>query len=217
MLNGPLFRTMFSTYNTLSSEERNEIVQRYIDGPDDALTDPWDKFYLKNCQRHGGEGTRSHMQQTSGEMEAQPGKQQEEEDERQEEMEEKPLSTEVKVKKRRGNYLSETLDVDAWLALSSKLRAERMRILQGRDKKCRLTFMAVHQEFHRRGIGSMMLRTVCDATDKVQGRCACVLSVPYVLSVPEGVQLYTNFGFGTIREVETPHGNITSMLRAVSR
>ncbi|KAK2603270.1 hypothetical protein N8I77_009741 [Diaporthe amygdali] len=234
MLNGPLFRTMFPTYNTMSPEERDEIVQWYIDGLKEALADPGDEFYLKACQLRGGDGTgtgdgdghllpvgfcgwevidreRSRAAQTAdkkAEDSAQSDKQQQQQqEEMQEEIEEKPPNTNEAAKKQRGNQLPETLDVDAWLALSSKLRTERMRILKGRDNICRLTFMAVHPDFQRRGIGSMMLQSVCDETDKVPGRCA------YVLAAPEGVQLYSNFGFEVVREVETPHGNITSMLR----
>lgn len=82
-----------------------------------------------------------------------------------------------------------------------------MRILQGRDNICRLTFMAVHPDFQRRGIGSMMLQSICDVADKVPGRYA------YVLAAPEGVRLYSSFGFEAVGEVKTPHGSITSMLR----
>lgn len=67
--------------------------------------------------------------------------------------------------------------------------------------------MAVRPAFQSRGVGSMMLQSVCDETDKVPGRCA------YVLAAPEGVRLYSNCGFEVVGEVETPHGNITSMLR----
>jgi hypothetical protein len=57
MLNGLLFRTMFPTYSTMSPEERDEMVQWYIDGLEEALADPGDGFYLKACQLHGGDGT----------------------------------------------------------------------------------------------------------------------------------------------------------------
>lgn len=53
MVNGPLFRTMFPTYSTISPEEWDEIVQWYVDGMEDALADPGDECYLKVCQRHG--------------------------------------------------------------------------------------------------------------------------------------------------------------------
>lgn len=236
MLNGPLFRTMFPTYSTMSPEERNEMVQWYIDGLEEALADPRDEFYLKACQRHDGDGTGIGDSDGDGhlllvgfcgwevidrerESAAQPAdkkagdsapsdkQRQQQEEEQQEGTEGRPPDTNATAKRQRGNQLPETLDVDAWLALSSKLRTERMRILKGRDNICRLTFMAVHPDFQRRGIGSMLLQSVCDEMDKVPGRCA------YVLAAPEGVPLYSNFGFEVVGEVETPHGNITSMLR----
>lgn len=86
-----------------------------------------------------------------------------------------------------------------------------MRVLKGRDNICRLTFMAVRPNFQGRGIGSMMLQRVCGETDKIPGRCA------YVLAAPEGVRLYSKFGFEVVGEVETPHGKITSMLRPASQ
>lgn len=210
------------------------MVQWYIDGLEEALADPGDEFYLKACQRCGGDGTdtsdgdghllpvgfcgwevidreRSRAAQTAdkkAEDSAQSDKQQQQQqqEEEQEEIEGKPPNTNV-MAKQRGNQLPDTLDVDAWLALSSNLRTERMRILKRRDNICRLTFMAVRPDFQRRGIGSMMLQSVCDETDKVPGRCA------YVLAAPEGVRLYSSFGFEVVGEVETPYGNITSMLR----
>lgn len=229
MLNGPLFRTMFPTYSTMSPQERDEMVQWYTDGLEEALAEPGDEFYLKACQRHSGDGTgtgghllivgfcgwevidreRSRAAQTA-DKKAEDSVQSDEQ-QQQEQIEGKPPNTSASAKKQRGNQLPETLDVDAWLALSSKLRTERMRILKGRDNICRLTFMAVHPDFQRRGIASSMLQSVCDETDQVPGRCA------YVLAAPEGVRLYSNFGFEVVGEVETPHGNITSMLRPASQ
>jgi ribosomal protein S18 acetylase RimI-like enzyme len=66
--------------------------------------------------------------------------------------------------------------------------------------------MAVHPNYQRQGIGSTMMQRICDETDQ-HGRCA------YVLAAPEGVPLYTKFGFRIVGCVETPHGIITSMLR----
>lgn len=234
MQNGPLFRTMFPTYNTMSPEERDEMVQWWVDGLEEALADPGDELYLKACQRLGGDRTgtgdddqhllpvgfcgwevidrgRSRAAQTAdkgAQDSAQSDKQQRrQQGEQQKDVEGKPPNTNATAKRQRGDQLPETLDVDAWIALSNKLRAERMRILKGGDNICRLTFMAVHPDFQRRGIGSMMLQSVCDETHKVPGRCA------YVLAAPEGVPLYSKFGFEVVGEVETPHGNITSMLR----
>ena len=70
-----------------------------------------------------------------------------------------------------------------------------------------LTFMAVNPSYQRQGIGSMMMRRICEETDRY-GRCA------YVLAAPEGVRLYEKFGFKVVGRVQTPRGTITSMLRA---
>lgn len=233
MLNGPLFRTMFPTYSTMSPEEREKMVQWYVDGLEEAMADPGEESYLKACQLHGGDGTgtgdghllpvgfcgweiiereRSRAAQTADKKAEDSAKsdklqQLQQQELQQEELKEKPASTVATAKKERGNQLPETLDVEAWLALSSKLRTERMGVLKGRDNICRLTFMVVHPDFQGRGIGSMMLQSVCNETDKVPGRCS------YVLAAPEGVRLYSRFGFEVVGKVETPHGNITSMFR----
>lgn len=70
--------------------------------------------------------------------------------------------------------------------------------------------MAVHPKHQRQGIGSMMMQRICKETDE-QGRCA------YVLAAPEGVALYSKFGFKIIGHVETSHGAITSMFRPSRR
>jgi Acetyltransferase (GNAT) domain len=66
--------------------------------------------------------------------------------------------------------------------------------------------MAVNPSYQRQGIGSMMMRRICEETDR-HGRCA------YVLAAPEGVCLYRKFGFKIVGRVQTPQGTITSMLR----
>lgn len=158
------------------------------------------------------DSAQSHTQQQRQEQQRQDQQQQQEQ--QQEDIKEKPpnVNTNTMAKKQQGNQLPETLDVDAWLALSSRLRKERVRVLKGRgyNNVCRLTFMAVAPDFQRRGIGSMMLQSICNEVDKVPGRCM------YVLAAPEGVQLYSKFGFEVVGDVDTPHGNITSMVRPAS-
>lgn len=84
---------------------------------------------------------------------------------------------------------------------------ERRRVLNELDSAFSLTFMAVRPDFQRRGIGSMMLKRICNETDRCEGRCI------YVLAAPEGiVPLYSKFGFRVVGQVETPHCNITGML-----
>lgn len=52
----------------------------------------------------------------------------------------------------------------------------------------------------------MMMQRICEEIDRY-GRHA------YVLAAPEGVALYTKFGFQVVGGVETLQGSITSMLR----
>ncbi|KAL7620435.1 hypothetical protein AAE478_009430 [Parahypoxylon ruwenzoriense] len=58
----------------------------------------------------------------------------------------------------------------------------------------------------RQGIGSMMMQRIREETVR-HGRCA------YVLAAPEGVRLYTKFGFEIVGRAETTQGTTTSMLR----
>lgn len=66
--------------------------------------------------------------------------------------------------------------------------------------------MAVNPNHQRHGIGSTMMQRICGEMDR-HGRYA------YVLAAPEGVRLYTKFGFEIVGHVGTPQGTITSMLR----
>jgi ribosomal protein S18 acetylase RimI-like enzyme len=67
--------------------------------------------------------------------------------------------------------------------------------------------MAVSPSHQRQGIGSMMMQRICEEIDQ-HGRSS------YVLAAPEGVKLYSKFGFEIVGRVETPRGTITSMLRS---
>lgn len=218
MQNGPLFRMMFPTYSTMSLADRNVMTQWYIDGLEVALEGQGDHTFLKACQHtdNGANGilalpvgfcgcevierSRSYdatdHQQTVDETgcSAQPGGNE-------------AHNTSSSTRKRERGAVPETLDVVGWLALSERLRMERQRALEGLDSVCRLTFMAVHPHFQRQGIGSMMLERLCDETDRCPGRSA------YVLAAPEGVPLYSRFGFEAVGQVDTPHGSIVSMLR----
>jgi ribosomal protein S18 acetylase RimI-like enzyme len=124
---------------------------------------------------------------------------------------------------KKATWLPDAIDIDGWTAVSKALRTERDRVLKDLDNICRklirvivrqqptdghlgLTFMAVNPSYQRQGIGSMMMQRICEETDQ-HGRCA------YVLAAPEGVPLYTKFGFQIVGCVETPEGIITSMLR----
>lgn len=137
----------------------------------------------------------------------------------------------AKHERRKATWMPETLDQDSWIKLSHAPRAERNRVLKDFDDITReiiplearpgtnlltwslyigLTFMAVSPEHQRQGIGSMMMQRVCEETDR-HGRCA------YVLAAPEGVRLYTKFGFETIGCVETAQGTDYEYALAMSR
>lgn len=198
------------------------MTQWYIDGVENALEGQGNHIFLKACQHidNGADGilalpvsfcerevierSRSYgatnRQQTVGKTgcAAQPG-------------EKEAHNTGNSTRKPERGAVPETLDVDGWLALSERLRMERQRVLKGLDSVCRLTFMAIHTDFQRQGIGSMMLERLCDETDRCRGRSA------YVLAAPEGVPLYSRFGFETVGQVDTPHGSIVSMLRPARR
>lgn len=66
--------------------------------------------------------------------------------------------------------------------------------------------MAVHPEYQRQGVGSIMMEDICKQADQ---RCAHV----YVLASPAGVNLYSKFGLETVGRVDTNEGSIMSMIR----
>jgi len=109
-------------------------------------------------------------------------------------------------KRKKATWVPETIDIDGWTTVSKALRTERDRVLKDLDNICCLTFMAVNPSYQRRGISSMMMRRICEETDRHR-RCA------YVLAALEGVRLYMKFGFEIVGRVQTPQGTITSMLR----
>ncbi|KAI0525793.1 acyl-CoA N-acyltransferase [Xylaria bambusicola] len=190
MQNGPLYRTMFPQFNTLIEAQREQITRWYIEMLENAFQAREERF-LKVCSVNGTPVgfcgwtviEQSYDRQQTGE----PRKKERE-------------------KARKASWLPDTLDIDGWVALSNDLKAERYRVLKDLDNICRLTFMAVHPKYQRQGIGSMMMQRICKETDQ-QGRCG------YVLAAPEGVPLYSKFGFEIVGHVETTHGTITSMFR----
>lgn len=217
-LNGPLPRTMFPTHGAMTSAERDVMTQWYIDMLEEALEDPKDELFLKACQTNQGDSNggpstvgfcgwetidRARRRATSpkpgmeGTVEQGPA---------QESRSDHKNDTRPNNKRRR-HCLPDTLDADGWVSLSRDLRTERQRVLDDLDNICRLTFMSVHPDFQRQGIGSAMLQRICDETDQCRGRCA------YVLAAPEGVRLYLKFGFEVVGQVDTIYGNIVSMFR----
>ncbi|KAJ5638670.1 acyl-CoA N-acyltransferase [Penicillium herquei] len=104
------------------------------------------------------------------------------------------------------NTCPSTLDMKAWLAVSKMLRAERERVLHGRDNIWRLTFMAVHPLYQRQGVGSILMRWACEEADRSQRD-------GFVLASQAAVKLYENFGFEKAGEVRSPKGIFQSMFR----
>ncbi|KAK5993386.1 hypothetical protein PT974_06816 [Cladobotryum mycophilum] len=213
MQNGPLYQTMFPQSDTITEAQKEEITRWYTEMLEEALDDRWESF-LKACP---GDGTPAGfcgwtiVQQNPAAQVASTNSQ--------------AQGPPKQERRKREFWLPETLDGDAWVAVSKVLRTERNRVLKDLDNVCRklinttasrqppdslpnlgLTFMAVNPHHQRQGIGSLMMQHICEETDR-HGRCA------YVLAAPEGVPLYTKFGFETVGFVETPKGTITSMLR----
>ncbi|KAJ3561217.1 hypothetical protein NPX13_g9035 [Xylaria arbuscula] len=200
MQNGPLYRTMFPQFDTVTEAQKGEITRWYIDMLENAFEEPREERFLKAHSVDDGTPVGfcgwTIMNNTSN-------PQQQEEDE----PNNNNNNNKKEKKARKASWLPDTLDVDSWVALSNNLKAERCRVLKDLDNICRLTFMAVHPRYQRRGIGSSMMEYICKETDQHQ-RCA------YVLAAPEGVPLYLKFGFEIVGHVETPaHGTITGMFR----
>ncbi|KAK3897892.1 acyl-CoA N-acyltransferase [Staphylotrichum tortipilum] len=188
MQNGPLYRTMFPRSDTITEAGREEVVRWYCEMLEDAFQDRWESF-LKGCSVDGtpvGFCGWTIMERNQPQVKANDGQ--------------------TNMQPKKATWLPEAIDVDSWIAVSKALRAERDRVLKDVDNVCRLTFMAVNPSYQRQGIASMMMQRICEETDQ-HGRCA------YVLAAPEGVPLYTKFGFRIVGYVETPQGIITSMLR----
>lgn len=69
-----------------------------------------------------------------------------------------------------------------------------------------ITLMSIRPEYQHLGLGSALIRHICEDIDH-HGRYG------YVLASPAGVRLYSKFGFEAVGQVNTPYGPITSMLR----
>lgn len=217
-LNGPLFRTMFPTYDNFTAAEREEMMHWQIDTLQEALEDPKDEIFLKACQVNGQQDndTQHHVplglcaweiiDRTRRPATTDLDTKTESSDQPNEVGNEFSIKTETTAPRKRVS-LPGTLDVDSWIALSDNLRTERQRVLKDLINVCRLTMMSVNLDFQKQGIGSLMMQRICEETDQCPGRSG------YVLAAPGGVKLYSKFGFEVVGEVETPYGNIKSMLR----
>ncbi|KAI5867563.1 acyl-CoA N-acyltransferase [Durotheca rogersii] len=186
MQHGPLYRLMFPPWADMTEAQQTEIVQWYAEGLRDALRRQTDKF-LQICATDGtplgfcgwAMENRRHTVTKSGNP----------------------------VQHAQGRRLvPETLELSAWLSISRDLRKERERVLIGLGEVCRLTFMSVHPDHQRQGLGSKMLERVCEEIDRLGWPA-------FVMASPAGVRLYAKFGFDIVGRVETSEGEFTSMLR----
>ncbi|KND92900.1 hypothetical protein TOPH_02404 [Tolypocladium ophioglossoides CBS 100239] len=185
MQDGPLYRLMFPSRGAMTEAQQNEIIRWYAEGLRVALRRKTDNL-LQICASDGtplgfcGWTMEQRLRPSIRPSPAQyaPGQQ----------------------------SLPEALDRSAWLSVSSDLRKERERVLKGLGDVCRLTFMSVHPHHQRHGLGSTLLKRVCDEIDKL-GRPT------FVMASPAGVRLYAKFGFDVVGTVETCEGTLTSMLR----
>lgn len=66
--------------------------------------------------------------------------------------------------------------------------------------------MAVHPYHQRHGLGSALMKRVCDDIDELGWPA-------FVMASPAGIQLYAKFGFDIVGTVETCQGTLTSMFR----
>lgn len=217
LLNGPLFRTMFPTFENFTSTEWEEMVLWHVDGLEEALENPKNELFLKACHNNGQDDDTQHrvpvgfcgweiIDRTRQPAANSSNTDAEAFDQPKQNGNDSPVKTKITPPGQRRS-LPDTLDCDGWIALSNNLRMERQHVLKDLTNVCRLTMMSVHPDFQKQGIGSLMMQRICEETDQCPGRSG------YVLAAPEGVRLYLKFGFEIVGEVETPYGNITSMLR----
>lgn len=129
MRNGPLHQLMFPSYDILSMEQKEEIIRWYTDMLENAFMDRWESF-LKATDIDGTpygfcgwtviEKNETPKTTTRVEPEIQQGIQQ---------------KSQPKIK--RNNWIPETIDAGAWVAVSQELRTERNRVLQNLNNICR--------------------------------------------------------------------------------
>lgn len=66
--------------------------------------------------------------------------------------------------------------------------------------------MSVHPDYQRRGLGSSLMKQLCDEIDGLGWPA-------FVMASPAGVRLYAKFGFSIVGRVNTREGVFTSMIR----
>ncbi|KFY84560.1 hypothetical protein V500_09205 [Pseudogymnoascus sp. VKM F-4518 (FW-2643)] len=119
-----------------------------------------------------------------------------------------PSSTETGHKTKSAQKLESwnpaSLDVRAWIEVSKRLRDERQTVLNVQQNIWRLNTISVAPEHQRQGVGSMLLKWGCDKADSCGWNS-------FVMASPDGVQLYSKFDFRAVGQVQTKHGNLTTL------
>ncbi|KAK3291874.1 uncharacterized protein B0H64DRAFT_242167 [Chaetomium fimeti] len=188
---GPLFRLMFPRRPgaEFSEQQNDEIIRWHADGIKDAIMDGRTQL-RKICHNDGTVvGLAGWVVERGPEAEADSYKSRNAGNEREKE-----------------DWLPGVLDVSPWLEVSSVLREERHRVIGHLANVCRITIMSISPDYQRHGLGSMLMRRICEDIDRHD-------RYGYVLASPAGVKLYSKFGFEAVGQVDTLHGPIISMLR----
>ncbi|QPG96626.1 hypothetical protein C2857_004777 [Epichloe festucae Fl1] len=181
MRDGPLFRLIFPSRATTTEAQQNEIIQWYAEGLEDALRCKANKL-LQVCASDGTPlGFCGWTMEHRGQIR------------------QVPRNSSLSQHGKKLLSLPEALDLSAWLSVSNDLRSERERILGGWDNVCWLIFMSVHPDLQRHGLGSTLLKRVCDDMDELGWPA-------FVMSSPAGIRLYAKFGFDVVGRIETCEG-----------
>ncbi|KAI1133669.1 hypothetical protein F5Y10DRAFT_228312 [Nemania abortiva] len=193
--NGPLHRLMFPASAEFTETQRDEVIRWRSEDLRDAIRHQTTSF-LQICAPDGSplgfcgwvvEGGR----RAAGEGRAKPTGLE---------------SVDTQSNRHEAPCLPEVLDVAAWSSISQQLREERQRVLNDISDVYRLTFMSVRPDLQRQGLGSRLMKAVCDQIDK-SGLPA------FVMASPDGVHLYAKFGFQVVGRLTTREGTFSSMLR----
>ncbi|KAI0468145.1 hypothetical protein F4859DRAFT_491716 [Xylaria cf. heliscus] len=195
MQSGPLYRLMFPTASEFTESQQDEVIRWYSDSLRDAITGQTTSF-LQICAPDGSPlgfcGWRIEPPcQATDESTTRPAGSE---------------TAGLQSRRRDRSSLPETLDIDTWVSISQQLRKERERVLNDTPAIYRLTFMSVRPDRQRQGLGSCLLKAVCDKIDEA--------GLPgFVMASPDGVRLYAKFGFRMVGRVVSHEGTFSSMLR----
>lgn len=123
MQNGPLYRTMFPRSDAITGKQKEEIIRWYVEMLEDALQDRWESLW-KVCSVDGTPV--GFCGWTIIERENQVEAKDSQRNERPKEE-----------KRKKAEWIPETIDMDGWITVSKALRTERDRALKSLDNICR--------------------------------------------------------------------------------